>query len=60
MMAQRLFQGGDAGSPPAVDVAPRHDHHTEIDLASLGEEPALGGGVTEIEARARAGRARAS
>jgi hypothetical protein len=50
MMAQRLF-AGDAGSSPAVDLGPRHDHHTEIDLASLGEEPALGGGVTEIESR---------
>jgi len=53
MMAQRLFQGGDAASPaPAVDLGPRHDHHTEIDLAALGEEPALDRGVTEIEARA--------
>ena len=53
MMAQRLFQGGDAASSPAVavDVGPRHDHHTEIDLASLGEEPALERGNTEIEAR---------
>ncbi|MDB4964005.1 MAG: response regulator receiver protein [Myxococcales bacterium] len=52
MMAQRLFQGGDAAAQPAVDLGPRHDHHTEIDLASLGEEPALDRGVTEIEARA--------
>ena len=52
MMAQRLFQGGDAASSPAVDVGPRHDHHTEIDLTSLGEEPALDRGNTEIEARA--------
>jgi DNA-binding NarL/FixJ family response regulator len=51
MMAQRLFQG-DAASSPAVDLAPRHDHHTEIDLASLGEEPALAANVTQIEARA--------
>ncbi len=51
MMAQRLFQGGDAASSPAVDVRPRHDHHTEIDLTSLGEEPALERGNTEIEAR---------
>jgi hypothetical protein len=50
MMAQRLFQG-DAASQPALDVRPHHDHQTEIDLASLGEEPALGGGVTEIEGR---------
>lgn len=53
MMAQRLFQGaGDAPAGPAVDLAPRHDHHTEIDLASLAEEPVLDRGVTEIEARA--------
>ncbi len=51
MMAQRLFQGGDAASSPAVDVRPRHDHHTEIDLTTLGEEPALERGNTEIEAR---------
>src|SRR6185295_9461867 len=38
---------------PPVDIRPRHDHHTEIDLASLGEEPMLGGGVTEIESRGR-------
>jgi hypothetical protein len=49
MMAQRLFQASpDSGSTPPVDVAPRHDAHTEIDLASLAEEPALGGEVTEI------------
>ncbi|MBA3456714.1 MAG: hypothetical protein H0T42_26730 [Deltaproteobacteria bacterium] len=53
MMAQRLFQGGDANTPqPAVDLGPRHDHHTEIDLTALGDEPALDRGVTEIEARA--------
>ena len=53
-MAQRLFQGADDASAPAVaDVSPRHDHHTEIDLAALGDEPVLGnGGVTEIEVRA--------
>ena len=51
MMAQRLFQGADAGAPQQVDHGPRHDHHTEIDLASLGEETPLGGGVTEIESR---------
>ncbi|HEY5950493.1 MAG TPA: DUF4388 domain-containing protein, partial [Kofleriaceae bacterium] len=51
MMAQRLFQSGSGdsqASQSSVDVRPRHDHHTEIDLAALGEEPALGGGVTEI------------
>lgn len=56
MMAQRLFQqsGNDqAASPSAVDLGPRHDHHTEIDLASLGEETPLGDrGTTEIEGRA--------
>jgi DNA-binding NarL/FixJ family response regulator len=53
MMAQRLFQGGDAASSPAiaVDLRPGHDHHTEIDLTSLGEEPALERGNTEIEGR---------
>ncbi|HEY5939059.1 MAG TPA: DUF4388 domain-containing protein [Kofleriaceae bacterium] len=50
MMAQRLFQGGaDAKSSAQVDLSPRHDHHTEIDLSSLGDEMPLGGGVTEIE-----------
>jgi len=48
MMAQRLFQTN--GTPnDGADVGPRHDHQTEIDLASLGEEQVLGGGVTEIE-----------
>jgi hypothetical protein len=47
-MAQRLFSSDSAASPPTVDVRPRHDHHTEIDLAALGEEPALVA-VTEIE-----------
>ena len=55
MMAQRLFQGGDAPSPPAGEMGPRHDHHTEIDLASLGDEAPLGDrGVTEIESRGNA------
>lgn len=58
MMAQRLFQGDSARPAAAVDVGPRHDHQTEIDLASLGEEVGLGGGVTEIEARMRAPEAR--
>ncbi|MBA3541869.1 MAG: hypothetical protein H0T79_19800, partial [Deltaproteobacteria bacterium] len=52
MMAQRLFQqSGDAASSQ-VDLAPRHDHHTEIDLSVVGEETPLGGGNTEIESRA--------
>ena len=51
-MAQRLFQGADSAAAPApADLAPRHDHHTEIDLASLGEDLPLGGGQTEIESR---------
>src|SRR5204863_4705659 len=53
-MAQRLFQS-DSPATPSVDVRPRHDHHTEIDLASLGEEPELvDRGVTEIETFNRA------
>jgi len=46
-MAQRLFQNDSAPSS-AVDVRPRHDHHTEIDLAALGEEPPLRTSVMEI------------
>jgi DNA-binding NarL/FixJ family response regulator len=46
-MAQRLFQN-DSAPPPAVDLGPGHDHHTEIDLASLAEEPPLRASVTEI------------
>jgi DNA-binding NarL/FixJ family response regulator len=55
MMAQRLFQGGAASTspPPSVDLKPKHDHHTEIDLAELGEEQSLERGVTEIEGRAQ-------
>ncbi len=49
-MAQRLFQH-DTAAPAPVEVGPRHDAHTEIDLAALGEEPALVGTVTEIEMR---------
>jgi hypothetical protein len=60
MMAQRLFQASpDTGATPAVDVAPRHDHHTEIDLASLADDPAVVSGVTLIESQgARADDAR--
>jgi len=53
-MAQRLFQGGGAAAPAPQDLAPRHDHHTEIDLSALGEDLPLGAGVTEIESRAAA------
>ncbi|MFN0253843.1 MAG: DUF4388 domain-containing protein [Kofleriaceae bacterium] len=53
-MAQRLFQGGAASTAsPSVDLKPKHDHHTEIDLAELGEEESLDRGVTEIEGRAQ-------
>ena len=49
MMAQRLF-AGDGQSSQGVDLRPRHDHKTEIDLAELGEEaPLTSRGVTEIE-----------
>lgn len=52
MMAQRLFQGADtAEPPPAVDLRPRHDHHTEIDLSTLGDDVSLDRGATEIEAQ---------
>ncbi len=51
-MAQRLFQGAGPAAPPAVELGPRHDHSTEIDLAALGEDVALDRGVTEIEAQA--------
>lgn len=53
-MAQRLFQGADASAAPLpADLAPRHDHSTEIDLSSLGDDLPLGGGHTEIvESRA--------
>lgn len=53
-MAERLFAGADAPAPAAADLAPRHDHSTEIDLSSLDAELSLGGGGTEIEARAAA------
>ncbi|MGE3762666.1 MAG: DUF4388 domain-containing protein [Kofleriaceae bacterium] len=53
MMAQRLFQGSVSAAPPSVDLKPKHDHHTEIDLAALGEEQPLDRGVTEIEGRAQ-------
>jgi hypothetical protein len=46
-MAQRLFHGGDPPAP--ADHAPRHDHHTEIDLAALGDEPRLP--LPELEGR---------
>jgi hypothetical protein len=42
LMAQRLFQGGDAAGAVPSDHGPRHDHHTEIDLAALGSAPPLG------------------
>lgn len=48
MMAQRLF-AGDKQSSQGVDLRPRHDHSTEIDLSALGEETPLNNNVTEIE-----------
>jgi hypothetical protein len=51
MMAQRLFHSGVA-PPVPTDHAPRHDHHTEIDLAALGDDPALSG-EAELEAAQR-------
>ncbi|MBP6630862.1 MAG: DUF4388 domain-containing protein, partial [Kofleriaceae bacterium] len=53
-MAERLFRADASGPVPALPVAPRHDHHTEIDLAALVDDgPALGA-VTEIVQRERA------
>jgi hypothetical protein len=51
LMAQRLFQGG-APVANIADHGPRHDHLTEIDLASLGDEPPLAGLAVEPEERA--------
>jgi hypothetical protein len=48
MMAQRLFQGSDPPAGGSADHAPRHDHLTEIDLASLGDDQPLGAGA-ELE-----------
>ncbi|MEO6773566.1 MAG: DUF4388 domain-containing protein, partial [Kofleriaceae bacterium] len=51
-MAQRLF-AGDQASSQGVELGPRHDHQTEIDLAALGEEQELGAtGVTELSGAA--------
>jgi hypothetical protein len=50
MMAQRLFQGGDGAAIPS-DHGPRHDHHTEIDLAAFSGELPLGGAGGELEPR---------
>jgi hypothetical protein len=51
LMAQRLFQGGDAAGAVPSDHGPRHDHHTEIDLAALGSDSPLGA-AGELEPRA--------
>jgi CheY-like chemotaxis protein len=48
MMAHRLFHSGGAPVVSPADHAPRHDHHTEIDLAALGDDP-LHAGVAELE-----------
>jgi hypothetical protein len=50
MMAQRLFHGGDGAAIP-LDHGPRHDHHTEIDLAAFSGELPLGGAGGELESR---------
>jgi hypothetical protein len=49
-MAQRLFKSPDEQPDAPVDVRPRHDHNSEIDLAALVDSP-VAAGVTEIEAR---------
>lgn len=37
LMAERLFRGEAKAAPAPVAVGPAHDHHTEIDLAAIGE-----------------------
>jgi hypothetical protein len=39
LMAERLFHGKAQSAPAQVAVGPAHDHHTEIDLAAIGEAP---------------------
>jgi hypothetical protein len=47
-MAERLFRGGDLPAAP-VAIGPGHDHHTEIDLRGLVDDPLFGrGGGTEV------------
>ncbi len=42
-MAERLFRGADLPAAP-VAIGPGHDHHTEIDLRGLVDDPALASG----------------
>ncbi|HLL24734.1 MAG TPA: DUF4388 domain-containing protein, partial [Kofleriaceae bacterium] len=39
-------------APAPADLRPRHDHHTEIDLSTLGEDLPLGTGHSDLESRA--------
>jgi hypothetical protein len=48
LMAERLFRGGDVPAP--VAIGPGHDHHTEIDLGGLVDEPPIGGGTEVYDA----------
>lgn len=43
-MAERLFRGADLPAAP-VAIGPGHDHHTEIDLRGLVDDPAITGGA---------------
>ena len=43
-MAERLFRGADLPAAP-VAIGPGHDHHTEIDLRGLVDDPAIAGGA---------------
>jgi hypothetical protein len=53
MMAERLFPGR-GGDRSRLDVGLTHDAHTEIDLASIGAEPAEGGeGAANYEVMGR-------
>ena len=42
-MAERLFRGGELPAAP-VAIGPGHDHHTEIDLGGLVDDPAIARG----------------
>ncbi|HUQ04077.1 MAG TPA: DUF4388 domain-containing protein [Kofleriaceae bacterium] len=41
-MAERLFRGADLPAAP-VAIGPGHDHHTEIDLRGLVDDPQIAG-----------------
>ncbi len=47
-MAERLFRGADLPAAP-VAIGPGHDHHTEIDLRGLVDDPAIGGGAEAFD-----------